>query len=189
MNIQKLRDYFQHVGFTSQTLDHIVSAFKLQTFEKDELVVTEGKISRYIGFVESGLFQYYVLKDGEEITSYVSVENTWLASVMSFFSEKPSLENIRALAKGAVFMISKTDLRKLVEAIPGFKNFYIALLEQSIVGIDESRHDLIVLSADERYAKLLQKEPHLLQLIPLQHLASILGITPRHLSRIRSSIR
>lgn len=108
---------------------------------------------------------------------------------MSFVAEKPSLENIRALTKGAIFMISKPDLRKLVETIPAFKNFYIALLEQSIVGIDESRHDLIVLSADQRYVKLLQKQPHLLQLIPLQHLASMLGITPRHLSRIRGSIK
>ena len=86
-------------------------------------------------------------------------------------------------------MISKTNLRSLVNALPAFKDFYIALLEQSICGIDESRHDLIVLTAEQRYTKLLQKEPHLLQQIPLQHLAFMLGITPRHLSRIRNSIR
>lgn len=187
--MDKLRIYFGHLGFTGEDLDKVVNAFKLQAFDKNDLVVMEGKTSRYIGLVESGLFQYYVLKDGVEITSYVSVPNTWLASVMSFVSEKPSLENIRALTAGKLFMISKTNLRKLTSELPVFKDLYISLLEQSICGIDESRHDLIVLTADQRYAKLLQKEPHLLQQIPLHHLASILGVTPRHLSRIRNSIR
>lgn len=187
--MEKLKQYFAYIGFSGEDLDKVVNSFTLQSFEKNELVVTEGKTSRYIGLVESGLFQYYILKDGEEITSYVSVPNTWFASVMSFVSEKPSLENIRALTPGSIFTITRTALKKLVSEVPAFKDFYIALLEQSIVGIDESRHDLIVLSADQRYAKLLTKQPHLLQLIPLQHLASMLGITPRHLSRIRSSIR
>ncbi|MEI9921037.1 MAG: Crp/Fnr family transcriptional regulator [Bacteroidota bacterium] len=187
--MEKLRLYFKKFGFPDSIVESIVASFNLQEFEKNDMVVTEGMTSRYIGIVESGMFQYYVIKDGQEITSYVSVENTWLASVRSFVSQQPALENIRALTNGKIFMISRTDLAKLVNAVPPFKDFYIGLLEQSIVGIDESRHDLIVLSADQRYAKLLKKEPHLLQQIPLQHLASMLGITPRHLSRIRNSIR
>ena len=187
--MEKLQAYFGQIGFKGQELLDVVNAFKLHAFEKNDLVVMEGKTSRHIGLVESGIFQYYVVKDGVEITSYVSVPNTWLASVMSFVSERPSLENIRALTGGSIYLISKDSLRGLVSSIPAFKDFYIALLEQSITGIDESRHDLIVLSADQRYAKLLKKEPHLLQQIPLQHLASMLGITPRHLSRIRNNIR
>ncbi len=187
--MEKLRSYFQMVGFSGDALDAVTHAFVLQSFDKNDLVVMEGKTSRYIGLVESGMFQYYVTKEGEELTSYVSIAGTWLASVMSFVSEKPSLENIRAITPGSIFMISRSNLKKLVYEIPAFKDFYIALLEQSICGIDESRHDLIVLTAEQRYEKLLRKEPHLLQQIPLQHLASMLGITPRHLSRIRNNIR
>jgi CRP-like cAMP-binding protein len=176
------------IGFSGDALSKIVSSFKLQTFEKNDLVVMEGKTSKYMGLVETGTFQYYVIKDGQEITSYVSVPNTWLASVMSYIGEIPSLENIRAITKGSIYMISRKDLKTLVDELPEFKNFYIMLLEQSLCGIDESRHDLIVLTADQRYAKLLKKQPHLLQQVPLQHLASMLGVTPRHLSRIRNNI-
>lgn len=69
------------------------------------------------------MFQYYVSKDGEEVTSYVSVAGTWLASVMSFVSEKPSLENIRAITPGSIFMVSRANLKKLVSDIPALKNF------------------------------------------------------------------
>lgn len=185
----KVKKYFEAIGFAGDDLEKILTAFELQSFKKNDFIVEEGKTSRYIGFVETGMFQYYVIKDGEERTSYVSIENTFFASVLSFISEAPSLENIKALVDGSISMINKPNLKILVNEIPAFKDFYIGLLEASICGIDASRHDLIVLTAEQRYEKMLTNEPHLLQQIPLQHLASMLGVTPRHLSRIRSKIR
>ena len=188
--MQKLRNYFQNIGFRGDDLDQILAAFTFEICRKNDLVVEEGKVSRQIGFVESGMFQYFVLIDGEERTTYINIENTFMASLLSFVSEAPALENVRALTDGSsISLITKTNLKKLVSEIPGFKNFYINLLEHALCGIDESRHDLIVLTGEQRYEKMLGKEPHLLQQIPLQYLASMLGVTPRHLSRIRNNIR
>jgi CRP/FNR family transcriptional regulator, anaerobic regulatory protein len=187
--MEKLKKYFAGIGFAGDDLNKIVDSFSFNTFEKNDFVVEYGKISSHFGFVESGMFQYYVLKDGEEKTHYVSVENTWFASLHSFISGTPALENIKALTNGGIFLLNKSKLRKLVSEVPGFKDFYIGLLEASICGIDSSRHDLIVLTAEERYEKMIKTEPHLLQQIPLQYLASMLGVTPRHLSRIRNIIR
>ncbi|AEI50752.1 Crp/Fnr family transcriptional regulator [Runella slithyformis] len=187
--MEKLTHYFARIGFDGEALTDIVKAFRLQAFRKNELVVEEGKVSQYIGLVESGIFQYYVLMDGEERTTYVSIENTFLASLKSFISQTPSQENIRALTDGRIYVINRASLKQLVNDIPKFKEFYIDLLEKSLCGIDATRHDLIVLTGEQRYEKMLKEEPHLLQHIPLQYLASMLGVTPRHLSRIRNSIR
>lgn len=187
--MKKIEAYFEALGFAGDNLKKIVDSFSWQKYEKNDFVVEFGKVSRHIGFVDSGMFQYYVLKDGEERTSYVSIENTWFASLLSFISETPALENIKALTNGGIYLISKENLKRLVKEVPGFKDFYIGLLEVSICGIDASRHALIVLTAEERYEKMLKSEPHLLQKVPLQYLASMLGVTPRHLSRIRNNIR
>lgn len=185
----RVRKYFEQIGFGGEDLEKILAAFVLQEFRKNDFIVEEGKTSRHIGLVETGMVQYYVIKDGEERTTYVSIENTFFSSVLSFISEQPAQENIKFLTDGSISMISKKNLKMLVDEIPAFKNFYIALLENTVCGIDASRHDLIVLTAEQRYEKMLRQEPHLLQQIPLQHLASMLGVTPRHLSRIRSKIR
>lgn len=187
--MEKVKKYFESIGFSGEGLAKILESFISIEFKKNDFVVEEGKIAKYIGFVESGMFQYYVIVDGEERTTYINIENTFLASVLSFVREQPSLENIRALTDGKLSLISRSNLKKLVAEVPGFKDFYIALLEHTVCGIDASRHDLIVLSGEERYAKMLREEPHLLQQIPLQYLASMLGVTPRHLSRIRGQIR
>ncbi|WP_258932283.1 hypothetical protein [Flavobacterium oreochromis] len=54
--------------------------------------------------------------------------------------------------------------------------------------IDDYRIDLLALTPEERYKKLLENEPKLLNEVPLHYLASFLGISNRHMSRIRKSI-
>lgn len=187
--MEKVKAYFESIGFRGEDLERILNAFIVITFKKNDHVVEQGKVAKYLGFVESGVFQYYVLIDGEERTTYLNIENTFLASVTSFVNQSPAQENIRALTDGKLSLISRSNLKQLVAELPSFKDFYISLLEYTVCGIDSSRHDLIVLSGEERYAKMLHNEPHLLQQIPLQYLASMLGVTPRHLSRIRKNIR
>jgi len=187
--METLSAYFQSVGFRNEDLDRILAAFHPKEFRKDDYFLEEGQKSRYLGFIEKGLFQYFVLVDGEEISTYVATENSFLASLLSFLQEVPSREYIRALLPARVWVIDKQQLQKLREEVPGFKDFYIRLLEWQIGCIDKSRLELLTLNAEQRYEKLLQEEPHLLQQIPLQYLASILGITPRHLSRLRKNIR
>jgi len=70
-----------------------------------------------------------------------------------------------------------------------FHKFYYDLIEKQLCLIDEYRIDLLTLSPEERYLKLLENEPKLIHEIPLHHLASLLGISDRHMSRIRKNIK
>lgn len=99
-------------------------------------------------------------------------------TVVSFF--KP-----QELKKGDYF-VQEGRVSQLQREITGFKDFYIGLLEWQICCIDKGKFDLITLTAEERYEKLLQEEPELLQQVPLRYIASMLAITPRHLSRLRA---
>lgn len=185
--MEKLKSYFERNGITGEDLTKILSKFTLKSFKKSELLVEHGKSSPHLGYVESGMFQYYILAEGEETTTYVATENMFITSLIGYFSELPTQENIRALMNGKVWMINKSTITGLIHDIPKFKDFYIALLEWHICAIENSRNDLIRLTAEQRYEKILKQEPHLLEHIPLQYLAAILGVTPRHLSRIRKN--
>lgn len=187
--MEQLFAHFIEKGVPAEELAAITESFKFKKFDKGDYFAEEGKTSKYLGFITKGLFQYFYSKDGKEITTYITGENTFLASVYSFFKQQPGKENIRALADAELWVIHYNDLDRLKSNSNSFRTFYINALEAIIVGIDETRSNLITLNAEERYALLLKEEPKLLQQIPLQYLASILGVTPRHLSRIRNSIR
>ena len=140
-------------------------------------------------FVEKVILKYFIVLDGEEKTTYSVGENNFVASLVSFLKEVPAKENIRAVTETALWIIERNRLKQLQHDIPSFQSFYVSLLEWQICCIDESRLDAIMLNAQQRYEKMLEKEPALIQQIPMQYLASILGVTPRHLSRIRNKIR
>lgn len=176
---------FKDLGLSEPDLNAILQSFQLKILEKGDHFIQENQFCKQLAFVESGLFQYYLLADGEERTTYVAAENSFITSLISFLKSVKTRENIRALSDARVWTITRTQLLALLQDIPALKDFYIGLLEWQIGCIDNSRFDLITLNAEQRYQKLLNEEPELLQRIPLQYLASILGVTPRHLSRIR----
>ena len=67
-------------------------------------------------------------------------------------------------------------------------NFMRIMAEQAYVEQEARIFRLQRSSAQERYNKLLAEQPDYLQQIPLRYLASYLGVTQRHLSRIRSQL-
>ena len=81
------------------------------------------------------------------------------------------------------------DFNYLLKNNKAFHQFYYSLIENQIFLIDEYRIDLLTLTPEERYTKLLTNEPKLLQEVPLHYLASFLGISTRHMSRIRKNIK
>lgn len=184
-----LISYFTNYGLDKDESAKIASRFERKIFKKGDYFVKEKKKSLQIGFVEAGQFQYFtVSSEGEERTTYISLSNTFVASLLSYVTETPSKENIRSLTNGILWIINKEDVIELQNQIPRFKDFYISLIEYQICCIDKSKFDLIMLTAEQRYKKILKEEPELLQQVPLQHIASMLGITQRHLSRLRKEI-
>jgi CRP-like cAMP-binding protein len=187
--MEKLKHYFQGVGFNAEQASEIASHFSRKVLAKGEYFVEAEDISKSLAFVEEGQLQYYSMDaNGEERTTYISLPNSFVASLLSFLNEVPSRENIRALTHSTIWVIPKEDIIRLKNEVEGFKDFYIGLLEWQICCIDKGKFDLITLTAEQRYEKLLREEPALLQQVPLQYIASMLAITPRHLSRLRAKI-
>lgn len=92
--MENLRLHFESIGFIGDSLDSIIDAFEIKEFKKNDFIVEEGKVSKHIGIVKSGILHYYTVKEGEEKTHYISVTNTWFASLLSFLCEAPALENM-----------------------------------------------------------------------------------------------
>jgi CRP-like cAMP-binding protein len=187
--MEKLKLYFKNSGFDTTESDTIVSCFEKKLFNKGDFFVEEGKKSSQMAFVEEGLLQYYsVTEQGEERTTYISLPDTFAASLLTYLTETPARENIRALTNSTLWVIQKKDVITLQNQLPAFKDFYIKLIEWQICCIDKAKFDFITLTAEQRYEKVLKEEPELVQQVPLQYIASMLGITPRHLSRLRNKL-
>lgn len=184
-----LRDFLHTSGFDADQQRAVVSQFHRRELAKGELFAQEGRICDQLAFVERGLFQFFCDRNGDEITTYTAGPEDFIVSLGSFLKHQPARETIRALTNSVIWAIHKPSFDQLRHDLPPFEVFYVGLLEDQINCIEESRYNLLTLTAEQRYQKLMDEEPHLLQEVPLQYLASILGVTPRHLSRIRGHVR
>jgi CRP-like cAMP-binding protein len=163
----------------------IIGSFQMLTLKKNNYLVKEGETCNYFCFVESGILQHSIEVMGEEKTTYLALRNSFTSSLYSFLNKTPSRKNIKAIVDCELWVVDLKTFKNLIENNPAFHRFYYDLIEKQICLIDDYRIDLLTLTPEERYTKLLQTEPKLLQEVPLHYLASFLGISTRHMSRIR----
>ena len=176
-------------GTEALSIDAFKNAFDTLHLKKNEHLVKEGDICRYFCFLEKGILQHAINTEKEEKTTYLALPNTITTSLKSFLTQSPSQKSIKAIADTTLKTLSFEAFQNLLKDNPEFKQFYYNLIEKQICLIDDYRIDLLTLTPEERYQKLLATEPKLLQEIPLHYLASFLGISSRHMSRIRQNIK
>jgi CRP-like cAMP-binding protein len=164
------------------------NSFTFLHLKKNDYLVKEGEICQYFCYIESGILQHSILVLEEEKTSYLALRNTVTSSLNSFLFNKPSRKSVKAIFDCKLWVINIHVFRDLIENNPAFNQFYYNLIEKQICLIDDYRIDLLTLTPEERYKKLLATEPKLLQEVPLHYLASFLGISSRHMSRIRKNV-
>lgn len=173
----------------AQNLEDAVKAFKLVGIKKNEYLVQEKQVCTHFCFLESGILQHAIEVEGEEKTTYLALRNSVTSSLNSFLKQTPSRKSIKALADTKIWTVDLMTFKDLITHNEAFNQFYHNLIEKQICLIDDYRIDLLTLTPEERYNKLLLTEPKLLQEVPLHYLASFLGISTRHMSRIRTNIK
>lgn len=156
---------------------------------RNKVLEEEGQIPKYIYFVLSGyvrLFSYD--ENGNENTSHFNCPPGFITSYQHFVNKTRSNENVETVTDCALLRITKQDLDTLIEQSPAFKDYSIYVLQQSMTYNESRSKELATLSAEQRYLKLLDNHPEIIQQVPLQYIASFLGMNPKSLSRIRKQV-
>lgn len=177
-----------YISLSDEHWEDIASYFKEINLGKNEYLFREGQISHHIYFICSGLIRNYYLQNGVEITRHFAQENELLSAYVSFLTQTPTLENVHTLEDCRLLQISYHDLQHIYETYPVWGNFFRQLLEKVYIETTKRIEGFICKTAEQRYVDLINRRPELLQRIPLQYLATYLGITPVSLSRIRKKI-
>ena len=197
MSVLKSNDAFldylcQFIDVNGQSMEELITkaraTFRVLHLKKNEFFVKENEVCQYFCFVESGILQHSIEVLDEEKTTYLALRNSVTSSLSSFLFGKPSRKSIKAIADCKLWIVDLKTFKDLIQNNKAFHQFYYNVIEKQICLIDDYRIDLLTLTPEERYKKLLATEPKLLQEVPLHYLASFLGISSRHMSRIRKNI-
>ncbi len=170
-------------------IDEVLKAFTSYKLPKNKMFVETGEVCEYFCFVESGILQHSITVNDEDKTTYLALKNSCTTSLKSFLKQIPSSKSIKALSECHLRIIEIDRFNELMKNNIAFRQFYYSLIENQIFLIDDYRLDLLTLQPEDRYKKLLINEPNLLNEVPLHYLSSFLGISKRHMSRIRKNVK
>lgn len=163
--------------------------FQPVSFPKNTIVEEIGKIPGYQYFIISGIMRNYYFNDsGEEVTTDLNNESRFFTSYNNFVHQRISYECIECVSACELLRIKRKDVDILYDRSTILKDFTILLLEKVFEEERNRIRDLTVLTAEQRYIKFICEKPNIIHTVPLQYIASYLGIKPETLSRIRRKI-
>ena len=163
----------------------IVALFKPTTIKKGNFFLKSGRQCDKLSFIQSGILRIFVETEDKEVTQWISTKGFFITDVSSLVFESPARFTIQALTDTALLTITRDDYNRIGKSIPLWYQFekrfialYFTMLEDRIF-----RH--LSMTSEERYHHFFEQNKEIFNQVPLQYIASMLGMTPETFSRIR----
>jgi CRP-like cAMP-binding protein len=179
-------EIFLKLGLPEPFAKVFADQFTIENLETGKFFLKEGGVCQKIGLVVKGKCRYYYNTQEGEVTRWISLSENFVVSLRSFVTQKPSVENIVAMEDTELAIITRANWLSLYEQHEFIREFWVRNIEQNYIGMEERVFNLIAKSAEERYEWMQQNQPRFIKEVPDKYLASMLGIHPRHLTRLRA---
>jgi len=178
-------------GLTDKDIADSRPFWKPRKLKKGEFFNMQNMVCNDLGLVVKGIFRIYYSnpESGEETNIFFFSEQQFVVSFRSFVTRIACHYFIEAMEESELIYISYRDLSALYETHPNWARFGRLLAEQFFTYSQTRTEELLFFSPEERYLRLLDDHPNIINRIPAYHIASFLGITNPSLSRIRKRIK
>ncbi len=172
---------------THEELDMLESILVPMKFQKGEVILPEGEVCKNIYWIAKGLVRQFYFKNGKDLTEYMATENNICMCIESLFKEEPTRLQIMAIEPSILYALPKDALEQASIKSVNIQMLYRKILEESLI-LSQVHADMLRFeTAQDRYVKLVKRQPQLVLRAPLVYIASYLQMTPETLSRVRTS--
>jgi CRP-like cAMP-binding protein len=185
---QLYKSIHEIVSLTDKEWEFCKNNFRPKRMLKRQFLLQEGDVCRDLAFVEKGaLYSYTVDSSGNKHVIRFAFEGWWMANLHSFFTGKPTRLNIEVLEECELLMLDRDNHEKLLEELPAYERYHRIIVQNAYVAIQQRVENALGLTAEEKYERLIEQNPEFLNRVPLNLVASYLGVTPETLSRVRAN--
>jgi len=185
--LTELQKYItSYFGITNDDMDKVTSLFKESKLKKGEYFIKTHQYCEKLSFVRSGFIRVFAYYNDKEITQWISTKGYFITDLYSFNFKQRARWNIQALTDCELYTIDNENYTLLNNLVPNWSEMEKQFIAGCFIQLEDRVFSHLSLSAEERYNKLFENNKELFNQVPLQYLASMLGMSPETFSRIRN---
>ncbi|MGE0929712.1 Crp/Fnr family transcriptional regulator [Peijinzhouia sedimentorum] len=167
------------------------SYFKQIVVPAKTILLQEGDTAKKVFFIEKGCIRVWFNNNGKDITFQFFFEGDRVSSTESFKKNIPSIVSIETIEPCALWTINKKDMDKIMNdcfEVPEIRRKLIDVLFDRNIHYMKHCLSFIKDTPQQRYLNLLKEKPQIIKRVAQHYIASYLGISTVHLSRIKSQL-
>lgn len=172
-------------GLPPQELEAMASYFHKEEMQKDAFLVKTNGYCNKMCLLESGYMRIFAQSEDKEVTQWISRPGYFVMDIASYFFRAPARFSIQALCACTLYSLDYQAYQKLSEALPKWAALERQFLAKCFITLENRVFNHLSMNAEQRYDAFFKQQPELFNEIPLQYIASMLGMTPETFSRIR----
>ncbi len=158
--------------------------------KRKEQITLAGEKEKYLYFVIEGMQRvYYFDEQNREATLVFTYAPSFGGVLDSLMMQQPSRYYYETLTPSKFLRAPFQELHELMEKHTGIEKMVRKGVTVSLSGVLDRLVELQCYSSEERFKKLLQRSPHILQLIPHKYLANYIGIDATNFSKLINRVR
>jgi CRP-like cAMP-binding protein len=175
----------KYAPLSKECQNDLIQLVTMLNKSKGTNLIREGQYADQVYYIVKGCARAYYLDDGRDISDWFAFENGFISSIISFSTGEPSPHYVEVLEDSVLLEFSKLQIEDLAKRHHDFEHLMRVILTETAVQQRTRISSILFQKAEQRYEKLLDIYPGVLQRVPLTHIASYLGITLETSSRIR----
>ncbi|WP_223605773.1 Crp/Fnr family transcriptional regulator [Chryseobacterium sp. OSA05B] len=184
--MNKLRQHIEKITtLTDEEFEYVSSMFSTKKLRKHQFLIQEDHevINDY--WVVKGLLKaYHIDEDGKMHILQFAMEDWWISDYQAYNNQTPATIAIDCIEDAELLVISRDNKEKLCSEMHNVANFFRKKSNIGYVALQQRILLLLNKNPQERYNRLFQLNPQLLQRLPKTLLASYLGVSRETLSRL-----
>ncbi len=160
---------------------------EVKVYRKGDFLMRDGEVCDHVSFITKGLVRfYYIAEEGREKTICFMNDGMYVSDYTSFLTRQPSFQYIQALEDTEVVSTDYDSLQRLYREVPEANLIGRLIAEEMFIRINEINILTSKETIEQRYRRLIDEQPWLLQKVPQYMIASYLNVTPEALSRTKA---
>ena len=178
----------QMIDVSEEELNDFLGQVFVKTFKRQETVSRPNTVPNEIFFINKGLIRVMVTgNDGTEHTIHFALENQFIADYSCFMQKQTSLYTLQAIEETEVVVLPRAVIEWGYKNLKEGQKMGRLIAEFYFIYQDNRIKNQYARTPKQRYDSITEVFPNIHNRVPQHMIASYLGITPVHLSRLKKA--